>query len=292
MSDIKPFDPKTNKFPYPLKTDEHYLIVKKNNGLVFDENYAYIDKSFKHKFIRFWVRLLIVLIIFPLLRIRLGLRLKGRKNLRKHKDEIKKGVISVANHVHMWDYLAIHRAITPNWPSVLVWAANIRGEMSGMIRSVGGIPIPDDNLRGTMKYFDEIKEYLDSGGWLHIYPEGSMWEYYRPIRPFKYGAAYFAVKYNKPIIPLGFSYRKPSWIRRVIFKQIAVFTLNIGEPLYRDPNLPPKEAELDLIKRCHDEVCRLSGIDPEDNIYPPVFDNNERIDYYTKEYGKGYKGSC
>lgn len=38
MSKIKisDYDPKTNKFPYTELTDQHYLHVKKNNGLVFD----------------------------------------------------------------------------------------------------------------------------------------------------------------------------------------------------------------------------------------------------------------
>ena len=52
-----------------------------------------------------------------------------------------------------------------------------------------------------------------------------------------------------------------------------------------------KEQINDLTKRCHDDVCKLAGINPSENIYPPFFDNNKRIDYYTNEYGKGYKGS-
>ena len=48
------FDPKTNKFPYTEFTDQHYLKIKKNNGLVFDENYPYIDNSKKYKFKKWW----------------------------------------------------------------------------------------------------------------------------------------------------------------------------------------------------------------------------------------------
>ena len=33
------YDPKTNKFPYPLDTDHHYLNVKKDNHVVFDDKY-------------------------------------------------------------------------------------------------------------------------------------------------------------------------------------------------------------------------------------------------------------
>ena len=118
-----------------------------------------------------------------------------------------------------------------------------------------------------------------------------MWEYYQPIRPFKRGVAHLACKYNKPIIPMAYSYRKPGWIRRVIFKQIACFTLNIGEPLLKDESLPYEEQEKDLMIRMHEAVCSLAGIDPKENLYEPIFNNSKRIDYYPTEDGIGYKGS-
>ena len=77
------FDPKTNKFPYPEDTASHYLIVKKDNGNVYDENYPYIDKSFWFRFKQFWARVVIVLIVNPMTYLRLGLRIKGRNNLQK-----------------------------------------------------------------------------------------------------------------------------------------------------------------------------------------------------------------
>ena len=285
------FDPKTDKFPYPEDTDKHYLHVKKDNGVVFDENYPYIDKRKSFRFVDFLVRILLYILVFPLDYIRMGLRIKGKKNLRKHKKEIKKGVVSVCNHVHMWDYIGVMNAIKPFKPRLLAWAANIRGENGPLIRHVGGIPIPEDNIKGTITYFNYVKELLEDGGWLHIYPEGSMWEYYAPIRPFKRGAAYFACQYDKPIVPLAYSYRKPNWIRRKIFKQIACFTISIGEPIYPDKSLPIKEREVDLVNRSHDEVCRLAKINPEENLYERLFDKSKRVDYYTTIYGVGYKGS-
>lgn len=178
------FDPETNRFPYPMETDRHYLTVHKNRGIVFDEKYPYVDKSKGFRFRQGLVRLL-----------------------------------------------------------------------------------------------------------LHVYAEGSMWEYYAPVRPFKRGAAHIAVDTDKPILPLGFSYREPGWIRKKIFHQIAKFTVTIGEPLFPDASLPEKERERDLTVRCRDAVCRLVGIDPQENLYPPVFDDSKRIDYYTDTYGVGYKGS-
>ena len=90
---------------------------------------------------------------------------------------------------------------------------------------------------------------------------------------------------------MAFSYRKPSWIRRKIFHQIACFTLTIGEPLYANKELSKTEQELDLTIRAHDAVCELARIHAKDNIYEPIYKNSKRVDYYTDEYGIGYKGS-
>ena len=285
------FDPKPTKYPYPEYTDQHYLVVKKNDGTVFDKNYPYIDNSKSFRFKQKLVRILLVCIVFPMTYIRLGLKISGKKNLKKHKEQLKNGAISIANHVHMWDYLCVMNAIKPIKPYLLVWAPNVSGESGPLVRMVGGIPIPEHDVPATLAYMQHIEKLFKNKGWLHIYPEGSMWEFYQPIRPFKHGAAYFSVKFNKPIVPMAFSYRKPSWIRRKIFKQTACFNLCVGEPLFPDMSLSKKEAEIDLIKRSHAEVCRLAGINPEENIYKPIFNKSKRIDYYTDKYGDGYKGS-
>ncbi|MBR4768205.1 MAG: 1-acyl-sn-glycerol-3-phosphate acyltransferase [Lachnospiraceae bacterium] len=285
------FDPKTNKFPYPEDTDTHYLKVKKNNGLVFDQNYPYWDRSKGFRFRQALTRILLNIVVFPVASIRMGLKVKGRENLKKYRDVLKAGTLSCSNHVHMWDYIGIMAAVNPFRTNVLVWAPNVRGENGKMIRLVGGIPIPDKSFRGTQAYIADVDKLLKSGGWLQVYAEGSMWEYYAPIRPFKRGTAFFALRDDKPIIPLGYSYREPGWIRKHVFHQIAKFTLTIGEPLFVDKTLPEEERERDLTKRAHDAVARLAGIDPEKNLYPPLFDQSKRIDYYTDTYGVGYKGS-
>lgn len=274
------FDPKPTRYPFPKYTDRHYLVLKKDDGTVFDKNYPYIDRSFSFRFKQFWVRVLLYTIVFPLATIRLGLKIKGRKILKENKELLRNGVVSCANHVHLWDFICVLKAIRPHRPSLLAWAANVRGENAKLIRMVGGIPIPEGDPHATGAFVHTIKDHLKGGGWLHIYAEGSMWEFYAPIRPFKSGIGYFAAQCDKPILPMAFSYRKPGWIRKTIFRQTACFTLSIGEPIFPNKALGRKERETDLVKRAHEAVCRLAGIEPDKNIYPPIFDNTERIDYY------------
>ena len=287
------FDPKTDKFPYPVETDKHYLEVHMDRGFVFDTKYPYIDRSGWFRFRQGVVRFLLNIFVFHVATVRMGLRIEGRENIKKHKEILKNGAVSVANHVHMWDYIAVMKAIRPFRSNLLAWAPNINGENGTLIRMVGGIPIPEGNTAATKTYLKVMRSLLkDEHGWLHIYSEGSMWEYYRPIRPFKRGASHIACDCGKPILPLAFSYREPGWIRKHIFRQIATFTLHIGEPLFPNNDLSPKEREKDLTIRSHDAVCLLAGIDPKENLYPPLFSEDvKRVDYYTTTYGAGYKGS-
>jgi len=272
------FDPQTHKYPYTEYTDEHYLKIKKNNGLVLTKDYPYIDNSFSFRFKQFFIRLVLVIIVFPVSYFKLGLRIKGRKNLRIRKHELKDGAVTISNHVHLWDFIAINKALRYRFPRILVWANNVRSENAFLIRMMGGVPIPERNMEAMMAFTKSIDDYLKSGGFLQIYPEGSMWEYYAPIRPFKKGAASIAIKNNKPVLPMAFSYRKPSKLRAFLFKQPACFTLTIGEPLYPNPNLDRHEQEIDLTIRMHQEVSRLAG--DNKNLYEPIFNQSKRIDYY------------
>lgn len=265
-------------YPYPEFTDQHYMKITSDDGTVFDKDYPYIDKSKKFKRKQRWTRFLLYLIVFPMSYVRMGLRIRGRKNIRKYKSILKEGVISIANHVNRWDYIAVMNAIRPFKSYVLVWNKNVSDKDGKLVRAVGGIPIPDKDYQANIAYIRDVNDLLKSGGWLHIYPEGSMWEYYRYVRPFKKGIAHLARANDKPILPLGFSYRKASWIRRKLFKQPAVFNLCIGEPLFINKNLPPEQQEEDLMIRCHKAVCSLAGLAEGDNPYSPIFDNSKKID--------------
>ncbi len=273
------YDPKPTRYPFPDITDQHYLKVKKDNGTVFDANYPYIDKSKGFLRKKKMIRLLLRTIVFPVLRIKLGLRIRGKENVKNYRDVLDKGAVIVSNHVHMWDYLAILCALKRPNIAVVIWERNIRGEYGPAMRLVGGIPIPEGDYKATNAFMKAVDTHLQEGNLLQIYAEGSMWEYYKPIRPFKTGPAFFASRNDKPILPIAFSYRKAGWLRK-LFGQLATFTIHIGEPLYINKDIEGKDAQIDLITRAHDAVCRLAGIDPKDNPYPPVFHNDHRVDYY------------
>ncbi len=274
------FDPKTKKFPYPEITDQHYLVIKKNRGIVFDADYPYVDRSPAFRFKQMLFRIPLRLIVLPMTRIKLGLKIKGKSSLRKNKELLSGGAVTCSNHVHLWDYLAILNVFKPKKTHVIVWAPNVNGESGDLVRMVGGIPVPESGIAATRAELSAVEEALNNGDFVQMYAEGSMWEYYCPIRPFKRGFAYLSCRTGKPVVPMAFSYREPGWIRKHIFRQIALFNLAVGGPLRADESLNPRERETDLIVRTHRAVCELAGIDPDKNIYGPVFDNTRRVDYY------------
>ena len=67
---MKPYDPQMTCYPYTKKTDGHYLVVKKNDGQIFDKNYPYVDDSKEYKFKRFWLKVITITMAMPLMRIR------------------------------------------------------------------------------------------------------------------------------------------------------------------------------------------------------------------------------
>lgn len=286
-----PYDPRETYFPYPDRTDCHYLKVKKNDGTVFDKNYPYVDKSKRFVRKQKLLRALMFAIAFPVVSLRQGLRIEGRKKLRENRGLIADGIVSVGNHIHMWDYIAVMRAAWPHVTNILSWAPDISGENGTLIRLTGGIPVPENDLRATGAFSRAVEQLLtEDHGWLHVCAEGSMWEFYQPIRPFKQGAFYYAVKCGKPVLPMAFSFREVKGLAKLFWKH-SFLTLRIGDPIYADETLDRAAAVDDLAVRAHREVCRLAGIDPDENLYPPLFDNTQRIDYYTDTYGVGYKGS-
>ena len=277
------FVPNTDKYPYPEDTSGHFGTFKMDRGIIFDKDYPYVDYSSGFAFKRFWVRLLMRLIVFPMAKVKMGLKIYGKKNLKKYKKQLSEGAISISNHVHAWDYICVMKALhNIRWPFLLSLDKNINDDSGPLVRLVGGIPIPEHDKEATVVFSKAINKLLQDKNILQIYPEGSLWNFYTPIRPFKRGAASIAIKNNKPILPMAFSYRKPGWIRRKLFKQTALFNLNIGKPLYANPDLKLTAQVDDLTARAHQAVCRLAGFE-DNNIYSPIYNKDSKRKEFKEE---------
>jgi 1-acyl-sn-glycerol-3-phosphate acyltransferase len=199
--------------------------------------------------------------------IRYCLRVEGRDILKKHRKLFKNGAMTVANHVMRWDFLTVLLTVRYHRLYFPALAYNINTADRGLIRAVGGVPIPEGIH--AMKYFNAAFDELHrQKKWFHAFPEASSWDFYHLIRPFKKGVFTMAHKYNIPVIPMAFSYRPPTGIYRFFKKGYPLITLRIGEPLMPDQSLPRKDAVNLLRQQCHKRIVELAGIREGENPYP------------------------
>lgn len=264
-------------YKYPEKSDEHMITVKHLRDTNFDENYQYLEKGFWHKFKRAVLWVLLNPLVFTVCTIRHGLKIYGRKNFKKHKKQFKNGAVTIANHVLMWDYICVLKAIRPHLQYFPAWKTNFEGPNGPLIKWVGGIPIPTDNIHAMAKFQQAIIDVLKSDRWLHFFPEGSMWFYYPDIRPLKKAVFKYAVRFNKPIIPITMSFRARKGIWK-LFGKTPLVDLHIGDPLFHDANLSENEAAEKLHKEAYHVMQVMNGINPGD----PTYNVDQNIFNYKK----------
>lgn len=264
-------------YTYPERSDSHMLSLKRTKELELDENYEYMPRGAKFRICRALVAAVLHLIVFPLMHLTHGLRIYGRKNLRKHKKELKGGAITISNHVFMWDYLCVLKAIRPHISYFPAWKPNFESGFQPFMRILGGMPIPEDDVHAMMSFKRGMDEVVESSRWLHVFPEGSLWYFYPDIRPLKPAVFMYAAKYKKPLIPISMSFRPRKGIRKIFGKGPFV-DLHIAEPLYADPNLPVREAANELRKKAYRIMQEMNGILPGD----PTYNEDQSIDNYRK----------
>lgn len=252
------------------------LFPKYIKELAIDDKYPYLDDSLKYsiktKFAYFFI-LRICLNI--LLHIKMGLRIRGREILKKHKDGLKNGAITIANHVFRLDcpcvLLAVNAKHTTRIP---MFAPNFRTKDSFFLNIVGGVPIPEPEtgLSAMKKFNEAFDEFHRRGWWFHIFPEACRWDMYKPLRPFQKGAFTMSYKYNMPLLPCVITYRERKGIFRLFGpKDLPLLTVTIGEPIYPDTE-QPRKTEVDRLRNvAHQQMQLMAGIVA--NPWPAAWEN-------------------
>lgn len=236
-----------------------------DRNVVVDENYPYLDDSVRYRFLNWsmWQLLLRVGLRIKL-GVQMGLRFKGRENLRKYKDVLRNGAITIANHMYRLDCPCVLLAVKArNTTRTPMYAPNFSTKDNFFLRVVGGIPIPPQEAGITaLKRFNEaFDEFHRRGYWFHIFPEAARWDFYKPLRPFQKGAFSMAYKYNMPLLPCVITYRERTGIYRLFGpKELPLLQVEIGEPILPDrSNARGKEVER-LREVAHSAMEHMAGI--------------------------------
>ncbi len=252
------------------------LFPKYTKQLAIDDKYPYLNDSVGNKFnlyVGYYVFLHLLLRIK--LRVQMGLRIRGREVLKKHKEGLKNGAITIANHVYRLDcpcvLIAVNRTHNTRIP---MFAPNFRTKDGYFMGIAGGIPIPEAEAgMSAMKKFNEaFDEFHRRGWWFHIFPEACRWDMYKPLRPFQKGAFTMSYKYDKPLLPCVITYRERKGIFRLFGpKELPLLTLTIGEPIYPDTTQARKTEVERLRNVAHAQMQQMAGI--THNPWPAAWEN-------------------
>ena len=137
--------------------------LKRTRDICVDENFDFVPDGRAFKVKRALLAAFLRAVVFPLTRLTHGLRIYGRHHLKEHKEELKNGAITVSNHVFMWDYLCVLKAIRPHISHFPAWKPNFESGFQPFMRLLGGMPIPEGDgraMRAFKKGLDEVVVFL------------------------------------------------------------------------------------------------------------------------------------
>lgn len=165
----------------------------------------------------------------------------GEENIR----DIKGGAIITSNHFNPLDNLIIQKLAKEVCKKRLyIIGQETNLAMTGMIGFFMNYSdiIPISNQISYMKkeFPEVIKEKLQKGNLILIYPEQEMWFNYKKPRPLKEGAYYFAAKNNVPIISCFVEMVETDKKDTEEFNKVN-YILHILKPIYPNANKTVKE---------------------------------------------------
>lgn len=198
-------------------------------------------------------------VIFLITKLVYDLKIEGRENIAN----LKTGAVSVSNHVLVLDCAMVGLALDDKKVYYTTLESSFKIPfVRKLIKLLRAIPIPREN-KNKLYFTKALDDILSGGDIVHFYPEASLWPYYNKLRNFKTGAFRFAIKNNVPIIPIVFTFRRPSAIRRV-FKRKSDVTLTILKPIkYEGEEVDTRQRienlKKDVYKSIEDEILRKKG---------------------------------
>ena len=126
-----------------------------------------------------------------------------------------------------------------------------------LIKLLRAIPIPE-SIKNKGNFIKVVDNILREENSIHVYPEVAMFPYFDKIRHFKNGAFDFAVRNNKPIVPMVFTFREPKGIRKILKKKKDV-TLTVLEPIRQSEGENTKQRIEDLKSQVYNEMKEINN---------------------------------
>lgn len=186
-------------------------------------------------------------VLWPLLKIFFGFRVKGRRNLRG----LEEGAVTVCNHIHPLDCAMIKTAVGTRGFWIASLGSNFEMPLvGGLVKGLGAFSVSG----GPAEYASlnrALARRIEAGDMVHYYPEGMLVPYYGGLRECHGGAFALAVQAGCPVVPMVLCREQRGGLYRL--KRKPCLTLHVLHPVWPDAALAPRAARQKLLRQT--EFC-------------------------------------
>lgn len=256
--------------------DFHFVAepIDENSYDPVDENYNHLCSGFLECLFHLFVRFIALIAGVFINGLAFGMKVKGRKNLRR----VKSAVVT-CNHVNNFDNLMVRNALFGHRLYIVVGEFNNKKGFFGRCLKAGGTLPLSANLRAMINLRKATEQLLKKRNYVLFYPEEAEWWMYEKPRPFRNGAFHFAATANVPVIPIFLTFSDPKGLRAKIVKS-KVVTVHIMPPIYPKEHNSVKE-NVDYMRDANYGLC----VKKYEEVYvkPMVYEVVQPID----EAGEG-----
>lgn len=225
---------------------------------IIDENYKYVHKNPLWNLCSFVLQnILSVPIKILYAKIKFRIKYIGKEKIKPYKNE---GYFIYGNHTQPFaDTFIPSIPMYPKRNFLIVNPVNISLKGTGtLVEMLGAMPIPS-NKSAMKNFLEAIKQKMNKGYAITIYPEAHIWPYYTKIRPFKDVSFKYPIQLEKPAFCITNTYQSYGKNN----KKIKIVSY-IDGPFYPNKELTLKEQQKELrnkIYNCMDERSKNSNIE-------------------------------
>lgn len=225
---------------------------------IIDEKYKYVHKNPLWNLCSFVLQnILSVPIKILYAKIKFRIKYIGKEKIKPYKNE---GYFIYGNHTQPFaDTFIPSIPMYPKRNFLIVNPVNISLKGTGtLVEMLGAMPIPS-NKSAMKNFLEAIKQKMNKGYAITIYPEAHIWPYYTKIRPFKDVSFKYPVQLEKPAFCITNTYQSYGKNN----KKIKIVSY-IDGPFFPNKELTLKEQQKELrnkIYNCMDERSKNSNIE-------------------------------
>ena len=190
-------------------------------------------------------------------KIKFRIKYIGKEKIKPYRNE---GYFIYGNHTQPFaDTFIPSIPMYPKRNFFIVNPVNISLKGTGtLVEMLGAMPIPS-NKSAMKNFLEAIKQKMNKGYAITIYPEAHIWPYYTKIRPFKDVSFKYPIQLEKPAFCITNTYQSYGKNN----KKIKIVSY-IDGPFYPNKELTLKEQQKELrnkIYNCMDERSKNSNIE-------------------------------